>query len=105
MGWLDYYAAQVYTPNVEEFRNRLSMVVKDVGRDGPVAAGVGIKWSGHPDRNIPTETVLREIELAREIGARGQVLFNAGDIDHGMVEALRSGPYRSAASWPLDRPS
>jgi len=105
MGWLDYYAAQVYTPNVEEFRNRLSMVVKDVGRDGPVAAGIGIKWSGHPDRNIPTETVLREIELAREIGARGQVLFNAGDIDQGMVEALRSGPYRSAAPWPLDRPS
>lgn len=100
MGWLDYYAAQVYTPSVDEFRKRLSMVVKDVGRDGPVAAGIGIRWSGHPDSNIPTETVLKEIELAREIGAQGQVLFNAGDIDQGMVRALSDGPYRSSASWP-----
>jgi len=105
MGWLDFYAAQVYTPSVDEFRQRLSMVVKDVGRDGPVVAGVGIRWSGHPDSNIPTETVVKEIELAREIGTPGQVLFHAGVIDQGLVEALRSGPYRSASPWPFYRRS
>lgn len=103
MGWLDYYAAQVYTPSVDEFRKRLSMVVKDVGKDGPVAAGVGIRWSGHPKSNIPTETVLKEIELAREIGAKGQVLFNAGDIDEKMAKALRNGPYRTPAERPFYR--
>ena len=105
MGWLDYYAAQVYTPSVEEFRQRLSMVVKDVGKDGPVVAGIGIRWSGHPDNNIPNETVVREIEIARETGAPGQVLFHAGVIDQELVEALRNGPYRSAAPWPFHRPS
>jgi uncharacterized lipoprotein YddW (UPF0748 family) len=103
MGWLDYYAAQVYTPNAEDFRQRLSMVVKDVGRDGPVAAGVGIRWSGHPNNNIPNETVLKEIQLAREIGASGQVLFHAGVIDQGLVEVLRNGPYHSPAPWPFYR--
>jgi uncharacterized lipoprotein YddW (UPF0748 family) len=105
MGWLDYYAAQVYTPSVDEFRQRLSMVVKNVGRDGPVAAGVGIRWSGHPDKNIPTRTVLKEIELAREVGAPGQVLFHAGVIDEELVEALRKGPYRTPAPPPFYRRS
>lgn len=105
MGWLDYYAAQVYTPNTEEFRERLSMVVKDVGKDGPVIAGVGIRWSGHPNGNIPTETVLREIEISRETGARGQVLFHAATIDQKMAQALRDGPYRSPASVPFYRSS
>lgn len=103
MGWLDFYAAQVYTPNIDEFRKRLSVVVKDVGRDGPVAAGVGIRWSGHRDKNILNETVLKEIELAREIGAPGQVLFHAGVIDQELAEALRSGPYRSPATWAFYR--
>lgn len=103
MGWLDYYAAQVYTPNVDDFRKRLSMVVKEVGRDGPVVAGVGIRWSGHPEKNIPTDTVLKEIEQAREIGVLGQALFHAGVIDQELAEALRNGPYRSPAPWPFYR--
>src|SRR5439155_7657247 len=45
-GWLDYYAAQVYSTSTDTFRQRLGMTVKDLSPDCPVYAGIAFRWSG-----------------------------------------------------------
>jgi uncharacterized lipoprotein YddW (UPF0748 family) len=100
LGWLDYYVPQDYTTNLDAYRRQLSLTMKDLGEACPVYAGIGISWGDHPT-TIPPQLVVRQIEVARELGASGVVLFPAEGINDELEEALLKGPFRFAAKLPL----
>jgi uncharacterized lipoprotein YddW (UPF0748 family) len=102
-GWLDYYAAQVYTTTTDTFRQRLSMTVKDLGPECPVYAGIAFRWSGGKN---PVEEVMRQIEASRELGAAGVCLFYASSFTDEFYTAIKQGPFRATAKVPsLKRPA
>jgi uncharacterized lipoprotein YddW (UPF0748 family) len=96
-GWLDYYAAQVYSTSTATFRQRLGMTVKDLSPDCPVYAGIAFRWSSGTNT---VEEVMRQIEVSREQGAAGVCLFYAGSFTDEFYQAIKSGPFRSAARLP-----
>jgi hypothetical protein len=99
-GWLDYFASQVYTTNTDQFRQRLTMTVKDLSPDCPVYAGIAFHWSRG---NNTVQEVMRQIEASRELGAAGLCLFSSADFPGEYYAALKSGPFRSPATLPKPR--
>lgn len=99
-GWLDYYAAQVYTTSTDTFRDRLSRTVKDLVSDCPVYAGIACRWSRGKNT---VEEVMRQIEVARERGAAGVCLFSAGSLTEEFYESLKRGPFRNPAKLPAPK--
>ncbi|HNR72365.1 MAG: family 10 glycosylhydrolase [Verrucomicrobia bacterium] len=96
LGWLDYYASQNYTPNLEFFTRLTQTILKDL-QPCPVFIGIGVKWSGG---ETPMPTVLQEIELARKLGAAGVILFSASAITDSDLAALKAGPFQAPADYP-----
>ncbi len=76
-GYLDFYVPQIYTESVDTFRKLLKETQVQVEPWCRVVPGMAITWSGiHPRRN-KVETIVGEIEAAREGGAPGFVIFHA----------------------------
>jgi uncharacterized lipoprotein YddW (UPF0748 family) len=92
-GWLDYYAAQVYVTDAARFRERLGVTIRDIGADCPVYAGLGFTF-GDGVQNSVAE-VLRQIDVARELGAAGFALFHGSAFTGELLDALRTGPFRT----------
>lgn len=89
--WLDHYATQVYARDTGRFRERLAMVMRDIGADCPVYAGLGFLWN--TNKNTVAE-LLRQIEATRELGVTGFALFHGGAFTAELPDALRAGPFR-----------
>ncbi len=97
---LDFFIPMNYTANPEGFRTRFALTMNGVGSYVPVYAGIGIRWSGHPDNNISTTTIVDEIESARRMGAKGVILFYDGALNEEIYSALRQRLFRSPAALP-----
>ena len=98
LGWLDYYAAQVYTGNLNDFSSRVQTVCRDLKPDCAVLVGIGVDWSGGGTNTL--ETVLKEIETSRKLGADGVALFHGRAITDAHLAALKAGPFREPARLP-----
>jgi uncharacterized lipoprotein YddW (UPF0748 family) len=96
-GWLDFYAAQIYTSDQDEFGRSLQAVIDVLGRDSAVAAGVRIEDQG---RKNSVETMLRQISIARERGAQGIILFHGKALTEDYLAALKAGPFKQQAALP-----
>jgi uncharacterized lipoprotein YddW (UPF0748 family) len=97
MGWLDYYAPQIYVGDVATFRKRLRFTMKTLGGHALTYAGIGVSWSsGH--NTVPT--VIGQIEASREMNTGGTILFlGDGDVvSDELYRALLRGPFRLPAS-------
>jgi uncharacterized lipoprotein YddW (UPF0748 family) len=68
LGILDVACPMAYSPDTEIFREQISVALEAGGRDR-VWAGIGA-W------RIPVESTLEKIEVARELGTRGLILFS-----------------------------
>ena len=67
-GWLDVVCPMAYTPDTEIFRKQISSAV---------GASMGKKvWSGIGAYRQPVESALEKIQIARELGAGGFILFS-----------------------------
>ncbi len=98
-GWVDDFEGQVYTSSPEGFRKLARTLIGDLGTSCPVVLGIGVKWSSGANT---AETVLKEIGIARECGARGVALFSGTDLTDELLAALKAGPFQEPA--PLPRP-
>jgi uncharacterized lipoprotein YddW (UPF0748 family) len=68
LGILDVACPMAYSPDTEIFREQIEVALEAGGRDR-VWAGIGA-W------RIPVESTLEKIDVARELGARGIILFS-----------------------------
>jgi len=100
-GWLedgiiDFTAPMIYTASISSFQSRLhDHAVNKYGRH--VYAGIGTYYSG-----MTPETMVDEIEIARDEGVEGQVMFSASDLYGSYQSALigSGGPYEYPDSVP-----
>jgi uncharacterized lipoprotein YddW (UPF0748 family) len=69
--YLDFVCPMDYTDSDTRFRNLVSNQVALVGDAVPLYAGIG-------QFRIPDDRVVGQIEIARELGADGFILFNMG---------------------------
>lgn len=97
-GWLDFYAAQIYTTNAENFKAGAQTVIADLGKDCLVSIGVAVQWSGGKNT---AETVVKEIEIARKLGAKGVLIFSGQALTDEYLTALKEGPFKQAATMPV----
>jgi uncharacterized lipoprotein YddW (UPF0748 family) len=97
MGWLYFYTAQIYTINPEIFDARCQTIITDLGEDCLVSIGIAAQWSGGKNT---TETVVKEIEIARRLGAKGVVIFSGQALTEEYLAALKAGPFSQAATLP-----
>jgi uncharacterized lipoprotein YddW (UPF0748 family) len=95
LGWLDFYAAQVYTSDPADFSHQAMDVIKDLKGSCPVLIGIGAKWSGGANN---TASIVRQIELARQAGANGVAIYHGGVLSDECLAALKEGPFRDLAS-------
>ncbi len=100
LGWLDFYAAQVYTTNADAFRQRAQTVISDIGQDCAVFIGIAAEWSGGKNT---VETVLKQIEIARQLGAKGIVLFHGKALTDEYLTALKARPFKGKAALPAGK--
>jgi uncharacterized lipoprotein YddW (UPF0748 family) len=94
LGWLDFYAAQVYVSDQENFNRRVAVVTGDLREQCPVLIGIGVNWSSGAN---DAATVVRQVELARQAGAQGVVLYHAAAFSDELLEALKAGPFHAPA--------
>jgi len=91
-GWMDAFIPQVYEENVEAFRRNLQRTIDDLGRACPVQAGIALVWSeGKNDIGM----VIRQMDAARELGAKGILLFHGAAFSDADLAQLRKGPFRT----------
>jgi uncharacterized lipoprotein YddW (UPF0748 family) len=103
MGLLDFFVAQLYSTTTPRFGVMVKRVVNDLA-PLPVLAGIATDWShsgGGADYNT-APIIVQEVEIARELGARGIGVFYAQGLKEDMVQALAQGPFSRLA--PLASP-
>ncbi len=96
-GWLGFYAPEIYTTDLQDFRRRLQTTISDVGRDCPVCVGVLVENDG-PRNSV--QQVIGQIDTARQVGARGVILFHGKKITDDYLNALKTGPFSKPATLP-----
>ncbi len=96
-GWLDFYLTQIYLQQMDAYRQRLSVTLKDLKGDCEVYAVVAFKWSGGQNT---VDTIVGQIEETRRLGVKGIGLFSAGSCTDELYERLRTGPFRKPAKLP-----
>lgn len=91
-GWIDAFIPQVYEENVEAFRHNLHTTIEDIGHGCAVQAGLALAWS---EGKNTIEMLVRQIDAARELGAKGILLFHGAAFSDDDLKALAKGPFRS----------
>lgn len=99
LGWLDYYAAQIYSAQFEAFSSYAKTVLNDMSAHCPVFVGIGVKWSGG-ETALPV--VLKQVEEARARGSKGILFFSAKHLTDEYLNALKAGPFKESATFPIE---
>lgn len=94
LGWLDFYAAQVYTADSAEFSRQAATVIKDLAGSCPVVIGIGARWSG--GENV-TKSIVEQVELSRHAGAHGVAIYHGAVLSDECLTALKAGPFLEEA--------
>lgn len=89
-GWMDAFIPQVYEENIESFRRQLHRTIDDLGSACAVQAGLALAWS---EGKNDIATVMRQIDAAREIGAKGILLFHGAAFTDADLKQLQKGPF------------
>ena len=89
--WMDAYIPQVYEEDIDSFRRNLHLTIDDIGRACAVQAGIALAWStGKNDLGM----LIRQIDAARELGAKGVLLFHGAAFSDDDLKQLAKGPFR-----------
>jgi uncharacterized lipoprotein YddW (UPF0748 family) len=100
LGWLDFYAAQNYSPDLVQFSSMTRRILGDLGSQCDVFIGIGIKWSGG---STPLPVVLKQIEEARAQRVAGILFFSAKTLTQEYLDAFKAGPFKEPANFPARR--
>jgi uncharacterized lipoprotein YddW (UPF0748 family) len=98
--WLDFYVPQIYTTDVNKLRDNAQTTVLALGNDCPVVVGIAVKWGLEERNRNSVETILKEIDIARRVGAKGVIIYKAEYLTNEYLSALKSGPFRDPAPLP-----
>lgn len=96
LGWLDSYAAQIYTADITTFQTRTQTVISDLGKYCSVLIGIDVRGKN------TVEVVLKEVDVARQLGAKGFVFFRGDVLTDEYLSALKAGPFKHAAILPTN---
>ena len=98
-GWLDFVCPMDYTKDHEEFRADVRAQVANTSGKMPLAAGIGSYLQATPD------DVIKQIQIAREEGADGYVLFDyKREGMDALLDALAQGPQKERVEPALRKP-
>lgn len=97
LGWLNYYAPQVYVSDTAAFRRGLGSAMEVLGRRCATCVGIGVAWDGGANT---AQEVVRQVEASREMDAEGVILFSGDAASDELSRALLRGPFRLPASLP-----
>lgn len=87
-GYLDFYTPQLYTKSVDDFRQWGLETKSCLGECGLVT-GMAVSWSSiHPQRQDP-QVIEAEIAAARELGAKGFIVFQRDHIGDEHLAAIK----------------
>ena len=87
-GYLDFYVPQLYTKSVDAFRQRGLETKSCLGECGLVT-GMAVSWSSiYPERQDP-RVIKAEIAAARELGAKGFIVFHRDHFYDEHLAAIR----------------
>ena len=87
-GYLDFLCPMNYTDRVEVLRNKLQPQVAAVRGAVPIYAGLGVS----PVRSATPVNLSQQIQLARELGADGFLVFALSPFSRAMLPTVRLGP-------------
>src|SRR5205085_1816038 len=99
-GWVDFYASQNYSGDFAPFASMTTAIMGDLAGQCPVFVGIGIKWSGGAT-TVPV--VMAQVQEARSKGAKGILFFSANSLTDDYLAALKEGPFRTPAAFPIKR--
>jgi len=100
-GWLDFVCPMNYIPSDEAFGQRVSAQLGYVGGSAQFCSGVGVtlRWTH------TAEQAISQIEIAREAGADGIIVFNYSDRIAGpFMDTLGAGMFSQPAIFPHHAP-
>ncbi len=100
-GWLDFVCPMNYIQQDQPFADRVSAQLGYVAGSVPLYSGVGVtlRWTH------TAEQAISQIELAREAGADGVIIFNYSDALTGaFMDALGAGVFSKPAILPHHAP-
>ncbi len=93
-GWLDFLAPMAYYPDAAQVGREVQRIRAVIGPDCPVYAGLG------PFMGLSAETLVDQVEAARENGAQGVVFFASNYLNERQYRALRLGVFRAPSPAP-----
>lgn len=102
-GWLPYYAPQIYTQEVDIYRDRLEATMEAL-TDTVVVPVTGLQWGTEATARNDVATVADQVELVRsmdgyaDVVTGGMGLFSGAALTPEMTVGLRAGPYTQSAS-------
>jgi uncharacterized lipoprotein YddW (UPF0748 family) len=88
--WLDFYGPQVYTSDLEHFKNHTHTCISNFAKSCPVAVRIAVALRHGKN---PVDTVLREVDIARQLGAQGVIFYHGMALTDEYLTALKSGPF------------
>lgn len=87
-GYIDFYVPQLYTQSVETFTERALQTRGQLG-DCALVAGMAVSWSSiYPERQDPA-VIQAEIAAARQLGAKGFVVFHLDHLQDAHYQPIR----------------
>ncbi len=100
LGWLDYYAAQIYVTDLDLLRTRAQETIRALKPDTRVFVGFNISPRSIRPKRFSPEFLVQAVEAARSAGADGVVFFWASVFTDEMARALGRGPFALPARLP-----
>ena len=96
--WVDFIVPMAYSSDDQHFRGLVNLEKNAIGDRTILVPGIGLFAQKDPQQMV------RQIGIARELGAGGQVLFASSYFKEAQSLALGQGPYRCAATLPFREP-
>lgn len=91
-GWVDFLTPMNYTESASEFASRIQRQLVLPGARGRIIPGIGVTAD---ESRLDAAAVARQIQLARQAGCPGIVLFSLNDtLTHDILPVLRQGILR-----------
>ncbi len=97
MGLVDFICPMLYTNDLKLFKEYTSRAVKIAGTGYAVYPGIGVKTSHN---KITKDLLVKEVEIARETGAGGEIFFSGNSFDQEMRDALKATVFKQSINHP-----
>jgi uncharacterized lipoprotein YddW (UPF0748 family) len=91
-GLVDFICPMLYTNNLDLLKEYLGRAISISGNNCKVYPGIGVHTSHN---TISKELIVKEVNIARELGAGGVVFFSGYSFNKEMRDTLKAGLFSS----------